>query len=151
MSSLFSCQPSNVTVDKNCAVQVSVQPFSLSSVKHAPTHYVGGNDALDHNQISGLQGGVTNEYYHLDAATYRAVSSGIASFSVDLPVGINSTGVLFPKTFSTPPVVIANILSPYNYTYLTSISSITTTGFNINFSSSINNTGFKLLNLAYTV
>jgi hypothetical protein len=145
------CGPINVEISKAGSTTVSVQPFSVSSVKHAPTHHLSGSDPLGHNNLSGLQGGSTGEYYHLDAATFRVVSSGIASFSHDIPSGTSDLSVSFPKTFSTIPVVISNILSPYSYTYLTSIREITTSGFHIDFSATINNTGFKLLNLVYTV
>lgn len=145
------CGPVNVQISEAESTVVSVQPFSLSAVKHAPTHYISGNDALNHNSLSGLQGGGGGEYYHLDATSFRAISSGIASFSEEIPSGADTLSVAFPKNFSTAPVVISNILSPYPYTYLTSIANITTSGFDIRFSSTINDTGFKLLNLVYTV
>jgi hypothetical protein len=145
------CGPVNVEIQKAGSTIVSVQPFSVSTVKHASTHYLSGSDQVDHNRLSGLQGGEPGEYYHLDAASYRAISSGVVAFSVDIPSGIDSTGVLFPRLFSEVPVVISNIQSPYSYTYLTSINNISLSGFDISFSSPINNTGFKLLNLVYTI
>jgi hypothetical protein len=35
----------------------------------------GGSGSADHNMLSGLQGGASSQYYHLDAAEYAAVSS----------------------------------------------------------------------------
>lgn len=151
----MSCETIDVEIQEQGGTTVCVQPFSATALlRHAPTHYSGNSDPLNHNQLSGLQGGQNEEYYHLSNAQLTSIvnlNSGIASFNVDIPSGIQQMSVPFPKTFSNIPVIVSNILSPYDYTFLTSISSVTTTGFNILFSHRINNTGFKLINLAYTV
>lgn len=35
----------------------------------------GGSGSADHNMLSGLQGGASSQYYHLDAAEYAAVAN----------------------------------------------------------------------------
>jgi|688.fasta_scaffold01323_20 hypothetical protein len=148
----MSCGPVNVQIQQGGSTKVAVQPFSVSAIKHAPSHYISGNDPVNHNNLSGLQGGGNNnEYYHLDKKSFDSISSGVASFISDLPSGITQTGILFPFVFSSIPTVHSNITSPYSTTYLHRIDSITTTGFHIYFSSTINNSGYKLQNLAYII
>lgn len=143
-----------ISINPTGCTNVGIQPYSILPAPHANNHYISGNDPINHNNLSGLQGGKTGEYFHLTQEQLSSVvnsNSGISSFYTDIPSGVQEMSVSFPKTFSNIPVVISNILSPYNYTFLTSISSVTTTGFNILFSRQINNTGFQLINLAYTV
>jgi hypothetical protein len=146
----MSCELINVEIQEHGNTTVTVQPFSLSAVKHASTHYLDGNDPVNHNNLSGLQGGLNNQYYHLDQKAFQQISSGVASFTLDIPSGVTETGILFPFTFSSPPAVYSNIISPYSTIYLTRIEDpIAVTGFNIYFSSKINNTGYRLQTLAY--
>jgi hypothetical protein len=148
----MSCELIDVEIKPQGSTTVTIQPFSTSSLtKHAPTHYLNGNDPINHNQLSGLQGGKSNEYYHLEKKSFDLISSGIASFILDIPSGINQTGILFPTAFSSIPTVHSNIISPITTTYLVLIDSVTTSGFHVYFSSTINNTGYKLQNLAHLI
>jgi hypothetical protein len=77
----------------------------------------GGGGTVQHNSLGGLQGGTTNEYYHLNQATYNiinnigtptagAVAYGTGSTVAFSPVGavgqvLTSTGAGAP-TWTTP-------------------------------------------------
>jgi hypothetical protein len=37
----------------------------------------GGSGSADHNMLSGLQGGASSQYYHLDAAEYASIGAGV--------------------------------------------------------------------------
>jgi len=42
---------------------------------HVSSHSLGGSDALSHNSLKDLLGGLSNEYYHLSLAQYNTVDS----------------------------------------------------------------------------
>lgn len=123
---------------------------------HATTHTSGNVDPIDHNLLSGLQGGSIGEYYHLTAEQYDTVtgvsdhvsSSTFLQLSTLIPSGLEETGILFGQTFSSIPSVQVSLQTPYEYTYLVGIKEITTTGFTASFSDLIDNTGFYLQTLA---
>jgi len=153
----------NVTVSGFDSTSVSVSETGVTNVNlgiglplHASTHYLSGVDPINHNSISGLQGGVVGEYYHLTAEQYDTVTGvgdhvGASTFlqlSTLIPSGIEETGILFGQTFSSLPSIQLSLQTPYEYTYLVGIKEITTTGFTASFSDLINNTGFYLQTLA---
>lgn len=123
---------------------------------HAITHTSDNVDPIDHNLLSGLQGGSIGEYYHLTAEQYDTVtgvsdhvsSSTFLQLSTLIPSGLEETGILFGQTFSSIPSVQVSLQTPYEYTYLVGIKEITTTGFTASFSDLIDNTGFYLQTLA---
>ena len=145
------------------STDVSVSETGVTNVNigiglppHASTHYLSGVDPINHNSISGLQGGSNNEYYHLTAEQYDTVtgvgdhvgSSTFLQFSQNIPSGIEETGILFGQTFSSIPSIQLSLETPYEYTYLFAAKDITTTGFTASFSDLIDNTGFNLQILA---
>lgn len=147
----MNCETIDVEIQEQGGTTVSIQPFSATVLtRHAPTHYSGNSDPINHNQLSGLQGGDQNNYYHLDFDTFKSIS-GIIPFNTDIPSGVQSMNILFPKSFASPPILVNNIVSPYNYSYLLSVSNISQTGFSVNFSSAIGSTGFKLSTVAYNL
>lgn len=147
----MNCETIDVEIQEQGGTTVSIQPFSATVLtRHAPTHYLGNSDPLNHNQLSGLQGGDQNNYYHLDFDTFKSIS-GIIPFNTNIPSGVQSMNILFPKSFASPPILVNNIVSPYNYSYLLSVSNISQTGFSVNFSSTIGSTGFKLSTVAYNL
>lgn len=42
----------------------------------------GGFEFASHNNITGLQGGTTNEYYHLTAKEHDRITSGVYMFGL---------------------------------------------------------------------
>lgn len=56
-------------------LNLSPQGYTL----HANTHISGGIDAIDHNYLFGLQGGQSNQYYHLTSGQYTNLNSIINS------------------------------------------------------------------------
>ena len=56
-------------------LNLSPQGYTL----HANTHISGGIDAIDHNYLLGLQGGQSNQYYHLTSGQYTNLNSIINS------------------------------------------------------------------------
>jgi len=153
----------NVSISEVESTSISVSQAGETDVsigagisEHAITHTSGNTDQLDHNLLSGLQGGLVGEYYHLTAEQYSTVtgiedhvgSSTFLQLSVPIPSGIEETGILFGKTFSSIPSLQVSLETPYEYTYLFAAKDITTTGFTASFSDSIDNTGFNLQILA---
>lgn len=152
-----------VTVSSGDSTDVSVSATGTTSVTigtalvtHAPTHHAGSTDPLNHNSISGLQGGTTNQYYHLTADQYDTVtgvgdhvsSNTFLQLSTLIPSGVEETGILFGQTFSSAPSVQISLDTPYDYTYIIGVKDITTTGFLVSFSETVENTGFYLQTLA---
>lgn len=142
-----------VVVSEEGSTNVTV---GLGLISHFNTHISGGSDQIDHNLLSGLQGGLSGEYYHLTAEQYDTVtgvgdhvgSSTFLQFSQNIPSGIEETGILFGQTFSSIPSIQLSLETPYEYTYLFAAKDITTTGFTVSFSDLIDNTGFNLQILA---
>lgn len=141
------------------STDVSVSETGVTNVnigiglpKHASTHYLSGLDPINHNSISGLQGGSNNEYYHLNEDQYNKVtgigSSTFLEFSTLIPSGIEETGISFGQTFSSIPTIQLSLETPHEYTYLFAAKDITATGFTVSFSDLIDNTGFNLQILA---
>jgi len=56
----------NVTTSSSNLLNLSAQGYTL----HANTHENGGVDPIDHNLLRGIQGGQSNEYYHLTSGQY---------------------------------------------------------------------------------
>ena len=153
----------NVIVSGYDSTDVNVSATGTTSVtigdgipSHANTHYNNGSDPINHNSLSGLQGGTTNEYYHLTADEYSTVtgvgdhvsSSTFLQISTLIPSGIEETGILFGQTFSSSPTVQISLETPYDYTYIIGVKNVTTTGFLVSFSDAVENTGFYLQTLA---
>ena len=124
----------NVTVSGFDSTSVSVSETGITNVNlgiglplHAPTHYLSGIDPINHNSISGLQGGTIGEYYHLTAEQYDTVtgvsdhvsSSTFLQLSTLIPSGLEETGILFGQTFSSIPSVQVSLQTPVSYTHLT--------------------------------
>jgi hypothetical protein len=63
----------NVLVDGGGnLLNLSPQGYTL----HANTHISGGIDAIDHNNLAGLQGGNSGEFYHLNSGQYSNLVTG---------------------------------------------------------------------------
>jgi hypothetical protein len=73
----------NVQVSPSPSVNISVgnggnllnltpQAYTL----HANTHVSGGIDAINHNNLLGLQGGTSEQYYHLTSGQYNNLVTG---------------------------------------------------------------------------
>jgi len=56
-----------ITIKKSASVFTSVQ--SAFTTSFVPT------DVTEHNDLSGIQGGATDEYYHLTAAQVAAIGA----------------------------------------------------------------------------
>ena len=68
----------NILVNNNeNLLNVTAQSYIL----HADSHISGGIDPINHNNLSGLQGGTLQQYYHLNSGQY-----------INLNTIINSTG-----------------------------------------------------------
>ena len=121
-------------------------------VSHFGTHISGGTDQIDHNLLSGLQGGSSEERYHLTEDQYSKVTgigfSTLLQFSTLIPSGVEETGILFAQEFASVPNVQISLETPYEYTYLVGIKNITESGFIASFSDLIGDTGFRLQTLA---
>lgn len=112
----------NVQVSPSPSVNISVgnggnllnltpQAYTL----HANTHVSGGIDAINHNNLLGLQGGASEQYYHLTSGQYNNLNnivyntgnqniSGIKNF-YSRPT-VNGTGVLLIADLNDPAGVI---------------------------------------------
>lgn len=54
----------------------------------------GGGSGITHNSLSGLQGGTSNEYYHLELGGYNAIyAAGSMAYQVDTDVNITGGSV----------------------------------------------------------
>jgi hypothetical protein len=65
----------NVTTSSSNLLNLSTQGYTL----HANTHENGGVDPIDHNLLRSIQGGQSNEYYHLTSGQYVNLGSIISS------------------------------------------------------------------------
>jgi hypothetical protein len=55
----------NVGVDETTLIQAG-----MGLPPHSATHISGGSDEVNHNYLVGLQGGVANQFYHLNSGEY---------------------------------------------------------------------------------
>jgi hypothetical protein len=65
----------NVTTSSSNLLNLSTQGYTL----HANTHENGGVDPIDHNLLRSIQGGQSNEYYHLTSGQYINLNNIISS------------------------------------------------------------------------
>ena len=72
---------------------VYLNPISLNQgiINHSVTHASGGSDELTHNSLGGLQGGSSNQFYHLNSGQYANLTTGAV-------VRPNETGVFVTKS-----------------------------------------------------
>ena len=63
----------------------------------------GANGSVNHNSLAGLQGGITNQFYHLKQADFTAVETLIAI------VGINAV-------ITTPSLTIGGVQGSMTFT-----------------------------------
>jgi len=71
---ITSSQGINITPDQN----VIINPITLNQgiINHSVTHQSGSSDELLHNLLGGLQGGFTNQYYHISSGQYFNLTTG---------------------------------------------------------------------------
>lgn len=71
---ITSSQGINITPDQN----VIINPITLNQgvINHSVTHQSGSSDELLHNLLGGLQGGLTNQYYHISSGQYFNLTTG---------------------------------------------------------------------------
>ena len=102
--------------------------------------------AIDHNNLFNLQGGQANEYYHLKASDYTALTAGTAQLtnlqttgnptfnSITITNGINSATSSFTNatatTLSATNFTTANSTSTTLFAQLASITTLTTNTLN---------------------
>ena len=65
----------NVTTSSSNLLNLSAQGYTL----HANTHENGGVDPINHNLLRSIQGGQSNEYYHLTSGQYINLNNIISS------------------------------------------------------------------------
>jgi hypothetical protein len=88
-------------------LNLSPQGYTL----HANTHISGGIDAIDHNYLLGLQGGQSNQYYHLNSGEYFNLVTGsvVRPSETGVLVARSETGLFYaasnPSGFVTGSVV----------------------------------------------
>tara|TARA_R110001592_G_scaffold96451_1_gene276990 strand:- start:2562 stop:2981 length:420 start_codon:yes stop_codon:yes gene_type:complete len=128
----------NVTVTETPNVDLSIISTTGLNVG------VGG---ISHNGLLSIQGGATDEYYHLSLNQYNKVVNQGLSQRVDfaLPSGIEETGIAFGTAFSSAPMVQCELQIPNGIerTYFTAVRDISPTGFFVEFSDNIG-TGYVL-------
>lgn len=128
----------NVTVTETPNVDLSIISSTGLSV---------AVDGVSHNGLLSLQGGATNEYYHLSLNQYNKVVNQGLSQRLDfvLPSGVDETGIVFGTAFSSAPMVQCELQLPNGIerTYFTAVRDISTTGFFVEFSDNIG-TGYVL-------
>lgn len=128
----------NVTVTETPDVDLTISSSTGLNVG------VGGQA---HNTLGGIQGGSSNEYYHLSLNQYNKVVDQGLSQRVDfvLPSGIEETGIAFGTAFSSAPMVQCELQLPTGVerTYFTAVRDISLTGFFVEFSDNIG-TGYVL-------
>lgn len=79
----------------------------------------GGGAVTTHNQLSGLQGGTTNEYYHLTQAAYNNISAGTTATptfaDITSPIGVASQNTgRFTTLYAGPPTGSGGTVSQVN-------------------------------------
>lgn len=67
-----------------------------------------------HNDLIGLQGGTTDEYYHLTAAEYATLQSGTASYAISASQALSASYV--------DVSAIQNFFVPMEFTYKSSVT-----------------------------
>ncbi len=94
-----------ITVAKGATVATSID--SAFDIGFSPT-------SLDHNSLFGLQGGTTDEYYHLTANQYTSMTS-VVSASANINLLASNNVILCNGTFSTYlPTAVGNIGKTYH-------------------------------------
>lgn len=100
----------NITVTPSNSVSVSAGVGTTSSISagslaiHADSHLSGGRDAINHNNLYGLQGGSSSERYHLTKEQYDSLG-GDGSFDF-----VSLTG---NQTISGEKTFLYGITTPY--------------------------------------
>jgi hypothetical protein len=122
----------NVTVTETPNVDLSIISSTGLNV---------GVEGSSHNGLLAIQGGATDEYYHLSLDHYNKVVNQGLSQRVDfvLPSGVEETGIAFGTAFSSAPMVQCELQLPNGVerTYFTAVRDISTTGFFVEFSDNI--------------
>ncbi len=77
----------NIITDQN--IDINSITLDQGVINHSVTHQLGGSDELLHNLLGGLQGGSSNEYYHISSEQYLNLTTG----SVVRP---SETGQFYP-------------------------------------------------------
>jgi len=125
----------SITPPPSITVQAGVDETTLISagveglIPHNLSHISGGSDAIDHNDLSGLQGGSSSERYHLTKAQYDSLGGDESFDFVSLTGDETISGI---KTFDQRPLVNGTgiILSgeaPENVVYQTGDQTISGT------------------------
>lgn len=120
--------------------------YGINTILYSGEINSGGSGTSVHNSLTGLQGGTTNEYYHLTQAQYNTVASGVGSVNIGCRVYratdqtiASDTGVKISYSnerwdtdsmwdVSDPTKVYINTAGVYNITSQVFWSTTSTTG-----------------------
>jgi hypothetical protein len=89
--------PINLAVNQVSPINLAIRD---SIPLHSQSHESGGNDSINHNSLSGLQGGGSGDFYHLNADQYLNLATGDVVRPSDIEdfVSRNDTDIFYPTS-----------------------------------------------------
>lgn len=113
-----------------------------------PSGFITGVDLSDYVTGEVIRPSDTGRFYPSSNPSGFITGTDQISFSVLLPTGIEETGVLYPRSFSSIPRVFANLMLNTDTGYYVGIKNTSITGYVAVFSDVIEETGLYLQTFA---
>jgi len=83
------------------AFETSKFDFDYSTTTTNIYNYTINGTEVEHNNLTGLDGGTANEYYHLSYDQYNTFNSGVTyTLKTDFDTHTGDTTILFHKRFN---------------------------------------------------